>query len=355
MKRENKTSDSQEISKKKLQTALEIVKPGLANKDIIEQSTSFAFLNGCVITYNDEISISHPVEGLNLTGAVKADKLYQLLAKLKSDEITLVIGKNEIGEENEIILTCGKSKAGLTLQAEIKLPLDEELSHDEKWKKIPDTFIKLLSFAKESSSRDMSQPKLTCVNITKEGRIEASDNFRIVRCELGCKMPTKTFLLPSSSASTVIKINPVEVAEGRGWVHFRNDLKTVISCRILEEKYADISPHLIMEKDSLPIIFPVAISEILDRASIFAKRDHVLDESVTITLMDKVLKIRGDSETGWFEEEVPFRYKGDPLTFYITPYLLKGILSETLNGILSEDKLKFEGENWVYVTALKSK
>ena len=53
-------------NKTKLQTALEIVKPGLANKEIIEQSTSFAFLKGKVVTYNDEVSISHPLKGIEL-------------------------------------------------------------------------------------------------------------------------------------------------------------------------------------------------------------------------------------------------------------------------------------------------
>ena len=49
----------------------------LANRELIEQSTSFAFMKNLVVTYNDEISITHPVEGLNLTGAIKADEFYK--------------------------------------------------------------------------------------------------------------------------------------------------------------------------------------------------------------------------------------------------------------------------------------
>jgi hypothetical protein len=51
------------IQKTNLIQALEKVRPGLSAKEAILQSTSFAFLNGCVVTYNDEISLSHPVEG----------------------------------------------------------------------------------------------------------------------------------------------------------------------------------------------------------------------------------------------------------------------------------------------------
>ena len=67
--------------------ALEIVKPGLASKEIIQQTTSFAFIEGRVVTFNDEISISHPVPDLDIQGAVQADELYKFLKKTKADEI----------------------------------------------------------------------------------------------------------------------------------------------------------------------------------------------------------------------------------------------------------------------------
>ena len=123
------------INKEQLQRALEIVKPGLANKELIEQSTSFAFMGGKVITYNDSISVSHPVEGLELEGAVLADNLYKFLGKIKKADVDLVV------KDNEIILTTGKATAGLTLQSEIKLPLDETLSERGRWQKLPENFI----------------------------------------------------------------------------------------------------------------------------------------------------------------------------------------------------------------------
>ena len=52
------------VNRVELKEALERVRPGLASKDIIDQATSFAFLKDRVVTYNDEISISHPVKGL---------------------------------------------------------------------------------------------------------------------------------------------------------------------------------------------------------------------------------------------------------------------------------------------------
>ncbi|NMA23687.1 MAG: hypothetical protein GX938_09320, partial [Spirochaetales bacterium] len=98
------------INKTELQKALEKVKPGLSNKELVEQSTSFAFMGGRIVTYNDEISISHPVKDLNVTGAVKAQSLYAFLSKIKRDEIILE------WEENQVVIKAGRSKAGLVLE-----------------------------------------------------------------------------------------------------------------------------------------------------------------------------------------------------------------------------------------------
>lgn len=334
------------IKKSDLQSALERVKPGLADKDVIDQATSFAFINGRVVTYNNAISISHPVEGLTLTGAIQADNLYKFLSKIKKDEIELEI------KGNELILTTGKAKAGLTLQAEITLPLDQELSRKGKWKDLPENFIKYLSFTMTSCSKEMSKPVLTCVNVSKNA-LEASDGYRIVQCQLKEEMPVGMFLLSSTSALEVVKLQPTKISEGKGWIHFKTEEDTIISCRILEEKFPEVDKHLVVE--GIRLILPTTIDEVLDRAMVFAKRDKVLSESVNVSISSRKLKISAKSESGWFEETINFKYEDKAVSFDITPYLLKGILSETQECILGESKLKFQGEDWQYITLLRGK
>lgn len=333
------------INKASLQEALEIVKPGLASKEMIEQATSFAFINGRVVTYNDEISISHPVEGLELQGAIKAEHLYQLLTKLKKDTIEVSV------TENEVILSAGKIKAGLTLQSEIKLPL-ESISEIGKWKLLPDNFCKYLGFVLGSASKDMSKPKMTCAHVNQAGWIEASDGNRITKCIIE-EMPVPTFLVPVSSCSTVVKLEPIKIAQGKGWVHFQTAEGTIISCRTFEEDtYPDT--YNVFNVVGTELKLPSITQEVLDRAGVFAKREHISDEFVSITIEDRKFKIRSESDTGWLEEEVNIKYDGDPINFSVSPYLLKGILSETLHCIINKERMKFQGENWVYVTALKA-
>ena len=157
-----------------LLNALEQVKPGLAGKEVIQQTTSFAFMAGKVVTYNDEISISCPIEGLEIEGAVQADELYKFLNRVKADDIEMTEA------DSEIQIKAGRARVGLTLVEKVVLPL-ESISAEGKWKKLPDDFIKALEFVLFTCSQDMSRPILTCINIREDGIIESSDAHRITQ------------------------------------------------------------------------------------------------------------------------------------------------------------------------------
>jgi DNA polymerase III sliding clamp (beta) subunit (PCNA family) len=335
------------VNKSKLQEALGIVRPGLAKKEEVEQSTSFAFINGRVITYDDDISISHPVEGLELEGAIETDKLYQLLTKIKpkkdqkEDELEIDI----VIKGNEVLITSGRIKAGLSLQTEIKLPLTEEIETKGKWKKLPDDFLKFITMCIPSCGTVKTKPILTCVHVNKEGFVEASDGHRITHCEFPEQFPVNTFLLPSKSARLMLTLQPISISEGKGWIHFKTSYGTILSCRLFDDKFPDTAPYLAGKGKQ--IIFPRSINEVLERANIFTS-----EGLVSISLQDKKLKISSKFETGRFEEEVNSRYEDDPISFMINPALLKGILKETQSGELAKNKMLFRGEGWIYMTTL---
>lgn len=333
------------VNKKSLQDALGIVKPGLAGKEVIEQSTSFAFIAGRVVTYNDEISLSHPVPGLELEGAIESDKLYQLLTKIKQEEIDLEV------TDTEIIITAGKARAGLVLQTEIRLPLDDELGKKGKWKVMPADFVRFVAMSISSCSTVSSKPLLNAVHVTKEGIIESSDGYRITHCTLSEELSVKTFLIPSKSARLMCQLNPVKIAEGNGWVHFKTEADTILSCRILEsDAFPDTAPHLIVKGSK--IIFPKTITAIMERAGVFSKDTESNIDIIKVHIENKKLTIKATNSLSWFEEEVNTRYEGASVSFQIDPILLKGILNETQEGELTKNKLMFRGEGWEYMTTL---
>ena len=332
------------INREELKSALEIVKPGLASKEVIPQSTSFAFLNGNIVTYNDEISISHPIKNLEITGAIEATELYKFISKLKEEEIDI-----DINEES-IVLKSGRATAGFVLNTEIKLPIEQELSEKSKWKNLSEGFIDVMKFVSMSCSNDLSNPKLTCVHINENGFMEASDNFRV--CHHKIEVPFSTVLIPGESVDIVTKMKPNKVSEGNGWIHFKTEYGTVISCRLFNDVFVDTSAIIKPVKAGVEITFPDNLGEILDRAIIFVNKEEGIT-GVDINIGGKFLVVDSKTESSWFTEKSRIKYEGEPISFSVTPYLLKDILSKTKNCLLSDKLLRFTGENWVYVTSLR--
>lgn len=323
--------------------ALETVRPGLADKEIIEQSSSFAFVNQRVVAFNNALCITHPVD-LALECAVKSGELYKSLNKIKTDDVDITV------DHNELVVRAGKIKIGITVQSEIKLPL-QEVKKPKKWFPLQDDFIPLVNIAMYSCARDLGDPILNCVHLNKN-IIEASDSYRITVCTLTKSLPIAETLLPLHSVQTVLKIKPNKIADSDGWVHFGNDEDTVVSCRTYLGDYSSLSK--LLNITGTKITFPNSIEDMIDRAMIFAKRELTLAESITVTLASKRFKLTAKSESGWFEEEVNNAYNDTPLMFSVAPYLLKGVLSNHTACTVAKDRLRFDGTGWTHVVALKN-
>lgn len=331
------------INKAELQNALEKVKPGLANKEIIEQSTSFAFMDGKVVTYNDEISISHPVKGLDLTGAIKAQELYQFLGKIKQDEIDID------WDDSQVKITAGRAKVGLILQNEVRLPV-EEIGKIGTWKPLPDKFIEGVQFCRNSCSKDMSRPVLTCVHVKKDGTVIGSDGYRLTVYAMLQEMPITAFLIPATSINELLKYKITQIARGEGWIHFKTEDDTIFSCRVFEDNYPDVSG--IPKFEGQKIQLPKKMREALERAEIFAKREFSIDSEVTVTIEEGQMLITAHADSGWFEEVIRIRYKDTPIQFQAHPSFLAEMLDKVNDCELGQDRMKFEGDNWVHVVAL---
>ena len=68
------------IKKLELINILQRVKPGLAKRDVIEQFTHFIFTGESVITYNDEICISHPLK-TDFVCSAKSEEFFKAILK----------------------------------------------------------------------------------------------------------------------------------------------------------------------------------------------------------------------------------------------------------------------------------
>lgn len=332
------------INTKSFKDALQVVKPALAVKEIIEQTTSFCFIDGSVVAYNDEICIVQPLPDTGIHGVIKAEELFKFLVKVKETEFDIST------TENEIQMKAGRSKVGFALNKEITLPLKDELIESGKWKPLPKEFIEACKFALASASSDMSDPKLTCIHITKEGVVEATNNFRLVRWQMDEPWPMPTTLIPATSIREVVKLKPTKVSAGSGWVHFKNKEGGKISCRTFDEVFVNTEPILARLGKLAKMKFPDGLVSVLEKAEVFTQEQKT-NGSVTLVIKEGRILVKSESLTAWFKETIVYSGK-EQFSFSITPYLLKDILKETNECGINSNVIVFKHDNWTYLTSL---
>ena len=333
-------------NRKDLLKVLQLVRPGLASREIIEQSTSFIFTKEQVIAYNDEISVSHPIKGLDLEGAVQAKELFALLNKLTDETIELE------STDTELIVKGKKAKAGIKL--EIKTNIEDTLKAlgtPKKWHPVPATLLEAIDFCLFSVGHDMTKAMLTCIYCGGSDII-SSDGFRITVYDLG-KGKMEPVNLPGVAATALKNYNPTEYSETTGWIHFRTKDEVVFSCRTMSGMFpADKCKEYLINTKGEKYKLPEDLTEALERAGIFSAGQDIkasTDDRIKITLDDGMLTVRGEGQAGWFEESNRVRYKGELLEFEVSPAHLLAILTHTDEVIIGENMLRFEGKNFVHL------
>ena len=332
------------INREELLGILSAVQPGLAAKEIIEQSQSFLFKGGMVTTYNDEISVRHPI-AFDLEGVVKADELHKLLSKVKAKELEIE------ATENEFRIKSSRTKAGIRLETEFSLPIDE-IADPKSWKPVPEGFLEGIKITRFSASSDMTRLVLTCIRI--EGSVmETCDRYRLTRFKLkgkGAQTFKKPVLVPASSLAHLLKYEPKEVGKTKGWIHFRMENGAVFSCRTVEGDYPNTEK--LLKVQGAAVEFPTRIGGMIERAQIFAHGDLVQDKFIEVSIADDRLMIKGEGDAGWVKERARIDYSGPKVSFMVNPQFLMDVLDILSSVTIGKSRLKMEGEGFVHVVHL---
>lgn len=299
-----------------------------------------------MVTYNDAISVRHPLPSLDgLTGAVSAEELFAFVDRSSADTISLDVN------EGELRVKAGRAKVGLKLAAEVLFPLDET-QVDGKWFDVPEDFLDGLQMALYAVSKDASMPSLTCIHIHGD-HIESSDNIRLTRYICAGKVGLGEVLLPAKAAEELVQYEVKKCSLGNkgSWAHFLVEGDAVFSARLVKAKYPTLTPILKVDGASIPL--PKKIGGVLNKAGVFSKREHALDQEVDITIETRRMVVKAKSDLGWFEEEVGIRYEGEPASFSVHPGFLADACEREATCTLSPNRMKFESDKWTHVIALK--
>jgi DNA polymerase III sliding clamp (beta) subunit (PCNA family) len=337
-----------DITREALTKAIGLVVPGIARKEVFDQANKLAFDQGNLISYNDQVSIFHPLEGSEeLSGALDGRRLYDLLNKTDSSNVKM------IQKGNNIEVSVGRTTVSL-ITAPVALPF-AEIDWTGEDQILPNDFKKGLKLVASTCARDMSRPVLTCVYMAGE-YLTGSDGYRVAQFRIeGADLPS--ILLPVTAAELLededYVIKTVAVGEKGEWVRFATEDNTVICARTSSGTYPDLSATLSTEGEDITL--PKRLTETLERAQIFSKRDHRIDEEVRITLSGTQIVVGASCDGGTFKEIVRASQEvSGEFMFNIHPdFLSRALTEENANCVLNTSKIKFTGPQWEHVVALR--
>lgn len=340
-----------------LKKALESVRPGLATKELMEQATSILFREDSIQTFNDEVAVIYPLKS-GILGAVPAEPIYKFLSKLDGEaEINVEQG------ENELKLSCGRNRAGIRMDPEIKLPLDEELSEPEEWASLPEKFLPALKLVLFSASRSGHKPILTCVHIT-ESWLETCDGFRLTRCncetsntpehEANGEKPLFSTKVIARHLEKLPNYSPDQFGFSGNWLHFKNSLGSGVRycVRMIEAEYPNLDEFIQVEGPEIQ--FPKELEGALDWASVMTDGTIKYEQKVSVDISKRGMVVKGEGPDGWAEETIRMRYQGEQIGFQAHPSFLREMAKLARKVTVSKEALKVEGEGFIHVVSLDS-
>lgn len=336
------------INTKGFLSTLQKISSGLADKEIVEQSTSFLFEKGIVYTFNDELYAytNTPPNLRKLNCAVSGLELISILKKIPDEEIHLTI------REHEIHLKGKRISCGIKTE-KIKLNVPHEIGVPNKWHKINPEFTEGLKACLPATRNDPSNPILSCIHVTSQF-IEACDNYRLTRYTLETGMD-KNLLLPASTTKQLIQHDITHCALEEtleGWTCFKTKEGIILGTRIYSGTYPTFQHILDDTKDTKPIKIMGKISEVIDRCLVFID-DFKIDARIHLFLKENELILRGEGPVGWVEETIKIKYKGEENAALVNPFSLRPIVEKLRTCRKGKNTIQFRTKNilhalWTY-------
>jgi len=321
------------IKRKELLDILLAVRPGLADKSIVEQATHFIFTGREVLTYNDRICVSHPFES-TFQCSVEADKFYKVLSKLDQDELHCDY------KEPNLLISAEGVDAGLSGYAGREIfDLAQDIGLDDlEWRGLPSDFVEGVLFCGFAASRDATQTLLSCISV-RDDCVVSSDNRRISEYKMQEAIETP-FLIPARNAAELSKFEVIEYSVSNSWVCFRTEKGVFFCSRVVKGEYYDVTEDFVFDRTRMKL--PKALKDVVDRAAILAAGEVDIDKRIDVRIGGGKISCRGEQETGWIETELDIKFKRDlVIRFSINPIFFSQILDKTSVMECGENRVLF--------------
>jgi hypothetical protein len=317
----------------------------MSQKELFDQSNKVAFVGGKIVAFNDAVAILHPLPGdLDLEGAVDGQHLYALLNKLSSDIVNLTL------ENGKINLRAGRTRASFDILP-VTLPIDS-VDMTGEFVDLPSTFVVQLKWVSSSCARDMSRPALTCVLI-ENGWMQSSDSYRVSRVNYGdAVIPRLMLPIPQVEVLVDYPVTKVSLSDGGEWARFTTEEGTTLCARSMSGAYPDLAT--ICDVQGQEVQLTSTLGPVIERARIFSRREHSIDEEISVLMRSNQITVSAQYDGGKFSEVARCEGAVDGIAFTIHPKFLSAALESGTRCVIGSRSVKFSGADWDHIVALKS-
>lgn len=336
--------------------ALNLVKPALATKDLVEELAHVWFDGETVTAYNDaDLGIQAPFES-PFKGGIRGALILGLLHNSRAKEVIF----EEVGE-GEVMLKAARAKVRLSVldpeRAVYELPGESTNTF-----KFDDSFIDALKLSLLSVGNDTSIPEKmgVTISVTKQYiDFYTTDSKTIAHADI--KRPEKgpkpglRAILPTAFCEQLIRLcgNGGYLDVQDDIVMARNSDNVLIWARLVEMADKPFDFEGAMERnlkgsDNAEYEIPSRLSLALDRA--LTMLDGLPDEPAKFSVADGKLRVEVTAEgRGELKDSVDITGEAPEATFKIAPNLIKRALPLTTHMWASARVVYMQGEGFRYI------
>ncbi|MDR2170559.1 MAG: hypothetical protein LBP59_10490 [Planctomycetaceae bacterium] len=338
------------VDRSQLLADLELLKPGLTDKEVIEQSDCIAFdgASKWAYTFNENIACFVPLD-LGITGAVVAEPFFKVLSKLTDATVTLE------QRESELIIRGDKVEAGIKCDPNLMLPIDIlERSASAVWRPLPDKFATAVVIVEDCVSQSNDDFQLSSIHIT-DNYIESATLHQLcrVRWDFGID---GSCLVRHGHLRSILKMGVTEYSVTSNWLHFRNIHGLHIDCRRHNVSYdVPVDPIINKKRSGVDVTFPDGLRDSIETAFVFSKENMRGSDEITVTFNPErsQIEMKGEGLYGWFKSKYPVAYSGASVTFKVHPKLLLDLLGKFDICTVCEDCILIDDGVMTYITEVK--
>ena len=216
-----------EVHREDLLDVLNLVRPGLSQKEIIEQSNHFIFDKDQILAYNDELLISYPFD-IEIQCTVDASLFLKLVSKMSSETISMEVKKGILEVWNE------KTNAHIPVIEESEIL--EHIKNVTKefdgadWNRLSPDFIEGLRLCAFSADTDRTNGTLTCVRVEGKDIMSGSRN-RVSWYQMDKEVP-EDFYIEAVLIQELSRYEDISsYTLSKAWAHFKSEGGVTFSAR----------------------------------------------------------------------------------------------------------------------------